>query len=83
MIKGLEEILKLCKVISEPVLLQSFGKIIVTMVPTPEEIIVSLKTTQHLVLESHHHTSSCVLHIAVAQRFSKALPGKAQFAAHS
>lgn len=38
---GLEEIIRICKITSEPLILQSLAKILVTMVPHPRELAVS------------------------------------------
>ena len=40
-IGGLEETVRLCKVVSDSMLLRALSKIIVTMVPNPAELIVS------------------------------------------
>lgn len=38
---GLQEVVKLCKQTSEPILLRALCKVIIPMVPSPEELIVS------------------------------------------
>jgi hypothetical protein len=37
---GLEEVIRICKITSEPLILKSLAKIIVTMVPHPKELLV-------------------------------------------
>jgi hypothetical protein len=39
---GLEEMIRLCKVTPNPIILRSLGKVIATMVPSPEEIMVTI-----------------------------------------
>jgi hypothetical protein len=37
---GLEEVIRICKITSEPLILKSLAKIIVTVVPHPKELLV-------------------------------------------
>lgn len=39
-IGGLEEVVRIGKVVTDPVLLRALCKIIVTMVPSPDELLV-------------------------------------------
>ena len=53
-IGGLEEVVRIGKVVTDPVLLRALCKIIVTMVPTPDEILVCCVTMDRLhVLPCH------------------------------
>lgn len=41
-IGGLQEVVRIGKVVTDPVLLRALAKIIVTMVPAPDDLIVSI-----------------------------------------